>query len=59
MCPLPSHSDAHLCPPPALRSYPFEIHDDALVLRKMLEHEGAQQRGGSSSGHEPGTYIIS
>jgi hypothetical protein len=26
------------------RSYPFEIHDDALVLKKMLEHEEMQQR---------------
>ena len=24
-------------------SYPFEIHDDALVLRKMLEHDNAQK----------------
>eukprot|EP00882_Tetradesmus_deserticola_P011425 GHRQ01012088.1.p1 GENE.GHRQ01012088.1~~GHRQ01012088.1.p1 ORF type:complete len:399 (+),score=191.78 GHRQ01012088.1:394-1590(+) len=25
-------------------NYPFEIHDDALVLKKMLEHEEMQQR---------------
>jgi hypothetical protein len=24
-------------------SYPFEIHDDALVLRKMLEHDNMQK----------------
>jgi hypothetical protein len=29
---------------PCYRSYPFEIHDDALVLKKMLEHEEMQQR---------------
>jgi len=26
-------------------SYPFEIHDDALVLRKMLEHDNMQKLG--------------
>jgi hypothetical protein len=29
---------------PCHHSYPFEIHDDALVLKKMLEHEEMQQR---------------
>lgn len=31
-------------------SYPFEIHDDALVLRKMLEHDTAQRFQGEQGG---------
>jgi hypothetical protein len=29
-------------------SYPFEIHDDALVLRKMLEHDNMQKLTGGA-----------
>jgi hypothetical protein len=29
-------------------SYPFEIHDDALVLRKMLEYDNMQKLGGEA-----------
>lgn len=36
---------AAVCP----SSYPFEIHDDALVLRKMLEHDNAQKLTGGRS----------
>jgi hypothetical protein len=45
-----NHMVALACLPACLRapvpcSYPFEIHDDALVLRKMLEHD--QQLAGA------------
>jgi hypothetical protein len=39
-----------------LCSYPFEILDDALVLKKMLEHEEMQQRvAGAAAAAAAGT----
>jgi len=39
-CEKPTETLLHVC---AMCSYPFEIHDDALVLRKMLEHDSMQK----------------
>jgi hypothetical protein len=40
-------------------SYPFEIHDDALVLKKMLEHEEMQQRvAGAAAAAAAGRLVV-
>lgn len=40
------------------RSYPFEIHDDALVLKKMLENENMQQMAAQVAAAPAGELCI-
>ena len=43
---IPGLSPQSACVPALLPcSFPFEIHDDALVLRKLLEHDTQQLAG--------------